>query len=552
MTWTINKRLAAGFALCVATTACIGGVGWWSFARVNEQVDITVNKALPAVETTGLIQARMQQAVARVLQGIIADTDEERQANRQRIAETGKALDELFDQYKKLPLDEKEQAIIDEMQEARASWLRERDVVLEKAYGGDKYGAIAYFEQAAFPAFVKVRDMTEQLATLAREEGEAVGANVKALVDRSSLVMVGGTAVASVLATAVAVLLGMSIGRRLNRIAESLTSGAMQVSSAAAQLSSTAQSLAQGASEQAASIEETGASLEEMSSMTRKNADSAAHAKSLTADARGSAARGNQAMVEMSTAIGQIEQAAAETAKIIRTIDEIAFQTNLLALNAAVEAARAGEAGKGFAVVAEEVRNLAMRSAEAAKSTAALIERSVASARSGVAITAQVGKSLGEIGESVEKVDTLVAEIAAASDEQSQGIGQVNTAVSQMDKVTQANAAGAEESAAAAEQLSSQSETMTALVGELVEMVRGRTANTPVAAATHHQPAPTRPASPRETSARAKAITVTTTVEKPISRTAPVSAATAEARRLIPLDDAATTSTKNAPAFADF
>ena len=166
----------------------------------------------------------------------------------------------------------------------------------------------------------------------------------------------------------------------------------------------------------------------------------------------------------MSQAIDDIKTSSDETAKIIKTIDEIAFQTNLLALNAAVEAARAGEAGKGFAVVAEEVRNLAQRSAEAARNTADMIEGSVKNADNGVQISQEVGQSLQEIAEGNRKVNDLVAEIAAASAEQAQGIEQINTAVGQMDQVTQSNTASAEESSSAAEELASQAQELKGMV----------------------------------------------------------------------------------------
>lgn len=181
--------------------------------------------------------------------------------------------------------------------------------------------------------------------------------------------------------------------------------------------------------------------LEQISSMTRKNAETAQQAASLSEHTKSEADRSNTAMGKMSTAINDIEKSASETAKIIKVIDEIAFQTNLLALNAAVEAARAGEAGKGFAVVAEEVRNLAMRSSEAAKNTSSMIEESVNNAKHGVTISAEVATSLAEITESAGKMNSLIQEIAAANREQSQGVGQVNTSVGQMDKVTQFTAA---------------------------------------------------------------------------------------------------------------
>lgn len=302
-----------------------------------------------------------------------------------------------------------------------------------------------------------------------------VSVETKQALSKASSIMFVGLCVAVVVGVTLAILITRSITGPINRIIASLTAGAEQTAAAAGQVSSASQSLAHGASEQAASLEETSSSLEEMSSMTRKNADVAQQASALAGEAKAAGDKGNGAMERMTSAIGSIEKSAAETAKIIRTIDEIAFQTNLLALNAAVEAARAGEAGKGFAVVAEEVRNLAIRSAEAAKNTSTLIEQSVKNAQGGVEIANEVATTLRDMTGVSEKVNSLVGEIAAASNEQAQGIGQVNIAVTQMDKVTQGNAAAAEQSAAASEELSSQSQELTSIVGQLVELVGGTT-----------------------------------------------------------------------------
>ena len=250
----------------------------------------------------------------------------------------------------------------------------------------------------------------------------------------------------------------------LEKVLQQVVVGAEQVASASVQVSTGGQTLSRGASEQASSLEEISSSLQEMSSMTRQNAMNAREAMVIAEEARNSASKGVESMNKLSIAINQIEASSDATAKIVKTIDEIAFQTNLLALNAAVEAARAGDAGKGFAVVAEEVRNLAMRSAEAAKNTANLIEEAVKNSENGVVINAEVLKNFQEITGKAGKVSQVVAEIAAASDQQDQGITQVNKAVEQLNQLTQQNAANAEESAGAAEEMSSQSEEMRSIV----------------------------------------------------------------------------------------
>jgi methyl-accepting chemotaxis protein len=320
----------------------------------------------------------------------------------------------------------------------------------------------------------------DQLLKIASGQLDAASAKVKAsstetmnAVSANNQVMVGGIIVAILVGSFLALIIVRSLTGAITRIAASLLAGSQQTAAAAAQVSSASQSLAQGASEQAAAIEETTSSVEEMASMTKQNASNANEAKNLAASTKADAEKGTQAMVRMSQAIDDIKQSSDKTAKIVKTIDEIAFQTNLLALNAAVEAARAGEAGKGFAVVAEEVRNLAQRSAEAAKNTASMIEESVKNSNNGVQISKEVGDSLTEIGEAARKVNDLIGEIAAASNEQSQGIDQISTAVGQMDQVTQQNAANAEESAAASEELSAQAEELNKMVAELSAMAGG-------------------------------------------------------------------------------
>ncbi len=238
-----------------------------------------------------------------------------------------------------------------------------------------------------------------------------------------------------------------------------------QVASAASEIGVGSHSVAEGASAQAAALQEIGASLHEMLAMSNQNASRAKDASSLAEVGSKTADAAVASMNRLSGAMDKIKESSDETAKIVKTIDEIAFQTNLLALNAAVEAARAGDAGKGFAVVAEEVRNLAMRSAEAARNTAEMIESSVTNSESGVALNREVLQNLTEINEQISKISNVMPEIVEASEQQDHGFTQVNTAIANLDDVTQQNAANSEESSSAAQSLAGLATGMRNLVG---------------------------------------------------------------------------------------
>jgi len=317
---------------------------------------------------------------------------------------------------------------------------------------------------------VIAKDAAEVKASLQEETRE-----LKSMVGSTTNTSISVIVVVGLIALAVGVFLGWIITKGINKAVgdavEGLSAASNQVQGASEQLAAAAGELASGTSEQAAGLEEASASMEEMSTMTQQNAESTKEVNTLVNEASRAAQKGASSMGEMQQAISDIKDSADETAKIIKTIDEIAFQTNLLALNAAVEAARAGDAGRGFAVVAEEVRNLAMRSAEAARTTSDMINNSQVKAQQGVEVSKAVEISFNEISAAVDKVSGLVEKVASASQEQTRGIQQVTAGMSQMDQVTQRNASNAEETASTSEEMSSQAAQLQSMVGGLASLI---------------------------------------------------------------------------------
>ena len=253
-------------------------------------------------------------------------------------------------------------------------------------------------------------------------------------------------------------------GFALDTAMHEVQQSAQQVSGASEQIAQSSILLASGASEQASALEEIAINLQDMVALARENAAGAHKAAELVSEARSCTMAGIASTVRLEAAMSDIRSASDRTARIVRSIEEIAFQTNLLALNAAVEAARAGDAGKGFAVVADEVRSLALRAAEAAKQTSELIEASVRSAESGSVISGEVQQQLRDVGERVQTVDLMVAEFTQASKLQERNVHQISSAVEQMNGITQQSASNAEEGAATAQELAAQSTQMDHLV----------------------------------------------------------------------------------------
>ena len=417
-----------------------------------------------------------------------------------------------------------------ELKEAEALDASLADPAKAKLFTEIQQNAAAYlegFEKVVASTEARAHVVTDDLERLAplftqkitnvrgslREQQDRLDTEIRNDQKKNELLVLALSVAGIVLGIFFAIVIVRSVTRPISAITARLAGGAEHTASASSQVTSASQTMAEGSSRQAAALEESSASLEEMAGMTRKNAENAQSAKTLANQTRVAADAGTEDMKEMKAAMAAIQASSTEISKIIKTIDEIAFQTNLLALNAAVEAARAGEAGLGFAVVADEVRSLAQRSVQAARETAQKISDSTAKSEQGAKISEKVGKSLDEITAKARQVDELIAEIAVASQEQSQGIDQVSRAVSDMDQVTQANAATAEETSAAANELSSQAAQLKGIISELTHMVSGGQR----AEAVNEEPASSTPAA-EESSEEPAAAAPSPKVQAPAAR----------------------------------
>ncbi|HVU18140.1 MAG TPA: methyl-accepting chemotaxis protein [Candidatus Didemnitutus sp.] len=491
-TWTIGRRITTGIGVLCLLFIAVGVIVWISLAGIRADAVSLRTDVMPGTIASGQL-ALVNSQIYILTQKLAEDLPaEERNATIQAIADMSSGNNDLLKKYEETIFEAEDRANFERMSRARDAYISLRKHFIELARDSShRAEAVAMLNAQIYPAYRQYATEAKTLFDYNASGGDRIANLVTSHATRTTDTVVTVAGVALAVAVLIGFILIRSTSRVLAQVSSSLAAGADQTASAANQISTASQTLAEGASEQAASLEETSASLEEISSMTKRNSDSAGQAKTLAAQTRHAADAGAAGMAEMRQAMDAIKDSSTNIAKIVKTIDEIAFQTNILALNAAVEAARAGEAGAGFAVVAEEVRSLAQRSAHSAKETATRIEDSVSRSEAGVRISLKVAENFDEIVTKARQVDELVAEIATASSEQSEGIGQVTTAVSQMDKVTQANAAGAEEAASAAEELNSQAGLMRESVQHLQALVGGGTYHLEAAPAT---PAPITPA----------------------------------------------------------
>jgi methyl-accepting chemotaxis protein len=467
----ITAKIWLAFGVFVCGSLIAVGVSQVQGLRSETQLQTTSDALFPAAQETSEADAAFQR-MAKAYQDAVLLQDA---AALDRGLKDGQAVVAALKRAAALPgLNEARSMELRTLAATVATLVSEADRVYRPMIAAGASFSDEMTQRAA--AMAKDTEAAKVSLQAAREGVAAVlQGELRAAVEGSTrqrwlslFVFLGTLAAAAVVVT---VTIHRSVVLPVRSVVSELTASAGQVSSASQQVAASAQSLSDGASRQAASLEETSASMEEMASMTRQNSENSQQAASLTEHAEGLIKSANVALDEMVRSMTAIKDSSDKVAKIIKTIDEIAFQTNILALNAAVEAARAGEAGMGFAVVADEVRALAQRSAQAARDTAALIEESIVRSGEGQQKVAQVTSAIASVTDNAVKVRLLIDQVSEATRQQAQGIEQVSYAIQQMETVTQTTAATAVESASASEELSAQADRSVHAVERLAALV---------------------------------------------------------------------------------
>jgi methyl-accepting chemotaxis protein len=503
--FNIRTRLALAFTVFFLMLVTMAGVGAWRLHDLDRTTQdfATVHLRMERLVGEWLSLTRSNAVRATVLTR--TDDEDLKRLLTPEVAETTRRISEVQQQIDGLIDDPQARKLFDMVGERRKAYLAVRQAALDKKKAGQQAEAIALMDQGMLPALRAYVDSIKDMADhYGREtEHDALAAHASALSGRNVLLAV--CAVGAMLALLFGVRIMRSITRPIDeavQIAQRVAAGDLtvairverrdemglmlqalsdmadrlralvgEVASGARAVADTSEQIAQGnldlsqrTEEQASTLEETASSMEELTSTVAQNAGNAREASALAASASEVARRGGQVVGAVVSTMTGISESSKQISEIIGVIDGIAFQTNILALNAAVEAARAGEQGRGFAVVATEVRNLAQRSAQAAREIKTLIGNSVAQVESGARLVDDAGRTMEDIVQAVARVSGLVAEIAAASQEQSSGIGMVNDAVVQMDQVVQQNASLVEEATAATESMKSQAQTLLQLV----------------------------------------------------------------------------------------
>jgi methyl-accepting chemotaxis protein len=493
----IGKRLALGFGfLCVALVVMVGQ-GTVMLGRVNEGTDEIVNQRMPRMETTAHVLSETNDIAIALRNMMLDDSADDRAKQLHEIVSSRKEIETTLAQLDGMLRSPKARAVLAQQIELNAKYTQGQLDLIRLIESGDDAGARAYLKTKLRPVLADYKAAIGQQMQVQAGLAADTARDAHAMYTGTRTLMLVLGAVMLAIACALAWWISNSITRPLRRALDVATAvaggdlttrvdvdstcevgqllGALKrmndnlvatvgtvrggtdaIALASGEVASGNRDLSARTEQQASALEETASSMEELTSTVKQNADNARQANTLAATASAVATKGGDVIEQVVDTMAQIHTASSRIVDIIGVIDGIAFQTNILALNAAVEAARAGEQGRGFAVVAGEVRNLAQRSAAAAKEIKALIDDSTSKVDTGSTLVREAGSTMGEIVDSVRRVADILGEITAASQEQSAGIEQINQAITQMDDVTQQNAALVEEAAAASQAMQDQ------------------------------------------------------------------------------------------------
>ncbi|UXH79472.1 methyl-accepting chemotaxis protein [Roseateles amylovorans] len=493
---SVGAKLGLAFAIVLMITAGLGVLSLVQLSRVDHTANELAAHWLPSVRQVQLINLTVTRYRTREYRFML-DDGEARKADAAKIDQSRQAVEEQLKRYETLVSSSDEAAKLKDVRALWATYLELSTRMMQTAQAGDEGQARKMLTVDGLPRYEALGKALEELVELnsasaqaANELGDRIYATSRwEVVAITILAMALGTVFAAVITRRItrplrasvrlaeAVAIGdltqtlrprgsdevaqlqqalLRMVTQLKAVVAEVREGVVSVSSASSQIAIGNEDLSARTEQTASNLEEAASSMEELTGALAQSSDTARQANQLAGSAAEAATRGGRVVGQVVARMGDISSASQRISDIIGTIDGIAFQTNILALNAAVEAARAGEQGRGFAVVASEVRSLAQRSAEAAKEIKNLITRSVETVQAGTVDVAQAGHAMDDIVSGVRRVTDLMGEIAAASTEQSNGIGQVNQAVAQLDQMTQQNAALVEESSAAATSLREQ------------------------------------------------------------------------------------------------
>jgi len=455
----------------IIAAAFMGGVSLYNLNRLNHKTQAIITNPLPGLATMSQAEAGFLELRGNTWRHVASPDPADRAAMERSIAELKQEVEAKLKTYEKTLTDDEDRKLLDRIHKAWPEYFVALESALDLSRKGKPAEAHQSYVAKGTASLGALKSAFREASDYNRRLGERMAAESQVQYVESRTVLLASMLGVVISGSLLAYFFVRGVNRVLQQIASELAVGATQLASAAGEVSSSSNSLAQGASEQAASLEETSASSEEINSMAARNSDNSRTAASLMTQSQQKFEETNQLLDESVKAMAEISSQSDSISKVIKTIDEIAFQTNILALNAAVEAARAGEAGMGFAVVANEVRNLALRCAQAAKDTAGLIEESITKSREGQRKVDQVVTAIHSISQETANVRKLVDEVHHGSQEQARGIDEIGKAISQMEQVTQRTAAGAEQGASAAEELNAQAETLREVVLRLTALV---------------------------------------------------------------------------------